>query len=119
MRVLIYANGITDIALCRRYAANHQWQVDDVYGDDHIKGSALERPGIKALFKAAEEGAFDVLLTPSPREISRNLEDYMAIIQYMDSKGVKVLTLGGEEGASLVSTVVVASAEFEDKLSEN
>src|SRR6516165_433022 len=47
---------------CRRRAESEGWRIGEHYRDEGISGSTADRPGYKAMLRAAQAREFDVLL---------------------------------------------------------
>jgi len=72
LRAAIYARYSNDnqreasiedqIEICRRYAAQHGFSVEAVFGDRALSGSGTNRPGYKAMLAQAQRDAFDVII---------------------------------------------------------
>ena len=104
-RVAIYAryssdrqneNSVADqIALCVRHAVGKGWDVTATYQDAAISGSAMaNRPGLLDALAAAEQRAFDILLTEDEDRLARNLEHLAHVANRLEDAGVQIWTLG-------------------------
>jgi site-specific DNA recombinase len=109
MRVAIYARYSSDLqnsrsatdqlAVLREYASRRDWQVVDEFTDEARSGASMhDRPGIRALMKAAEAGRFEGVLSESVDRISRNLKNTADIYERLAFREVKLFTIadGGE-----------------------
>ena len=108
MRIAIYARfssdlqdlrSITDqIALCRERAQNEGWSIVAEYTDAAISGAAIHnRPGLLEMMKAAEAGAFEIVLTESLDRLSRDLEDIAGLHKRLSFLDCKIATLADGE----------------------
>ena len=56
------------------YAAQHSWEVYDIYSDDNYTGSDRNRPAFTRLLEDAEDRRFDIILCKSQSRFTRELE---------------------------------------------
>ncbi|MGN1107618.1 MAG: recombinase family protein [Huintestinicola sp.] len=56
------------------YAAEHSWEVYDIYSDDDYTGSDRNRPAFNRLLKDAEVGKFNIILCKTQSRFTRELE---------------------------------------------
>lgn len=61
-------------AMLTQYAAEHMWEIYDVYSDDDYTGSDRNRPAFNRLLKDAEEGKFNIVLCKTQSRFTRELE---------------------------------------------
>ena len=101
-------------------AERRGWQIVTTYTDAGISGAKgrKDRPGLDAMLKEAQRGAFDVLMAWSIDRIGRSLIDLLATIQhleachvdlYLDQQSLDTTTPAGK----LMFSVTGAFAEFE------
>lgn len=57
-----------------QYAAQHQWEVYDVYSDDDYTGADRNRPAFNKLLVDAEHHRFDIILCKTQSRFTRELE---------------------------------------------
>lgn len=87
------------LRLCRERAASEGWRVADNFSDRAISGASMLRPGLQALFQAAQDGQFDVVLSEALDRLSRDQADIAAIYKRLSFTGVRIVTLAeGEIG---------------------
>jgi DNA invertase Pin-like site-specific DNA recombinase len=96
------------------------WQIVATFNDAGISGakSRKDRPGLDAMLKEAQRGAFDVIMAWSIDRVGRSLIDLLATIQhleachvdlYLDQQAIDTTTPAGK----LMFQVTGAFAEFE------
>ncbi|MEA3309973.1 MAG: recombinase family protein, partial [Chloroflexota bacterium] len=95
MRVALYARVSTDMQAehgksiaaqlreTRQYAQQRHWQVVSEYVDPGFSGTTMDRPGLQALFTAAEHQTFDIVLVHELSRLSRRLFDTFAIFEQL------------------------------------
>ncbi|ATC34128.1 resolvase [Caulobacter vibrioides] len=104
MRVAIYARYSDDkqnpgsiadqLALCRRHARARGWTIINEYTDAAISADLLvTRPGAQALLRAAETGAFDLILVEHQDRLFRNLAENATAFKRLTYFGVGIATL--------------------------
>ncbi|NSY39080.1 serine recombinase [Leisingera sp. ANG59] len=87
------------LRLCRERATSEGWRVADNFSDRAISGASMLRPGLQALFQAAQDGQFDVVLSEALDRLSRDQADIAAIYKRLSFTGVRIVTLAeGEIG---------------------
>jgi site-specific DNA recombinase len=112
MRVAIYARYSSDlqdprsiadqVSACRQRAEREGWTASADFSDAAISGAAIaNRPGLQDLMRAAESGAFDVVVTESLDRLSRDIEDLAHIHKRLAYHGVRVSTLADGEVGTL------------------
>jgi DNA invertase Pin-like site-specific DNA recombinase len=105
---------LTDIAKARG------WQIVATFNDAGISGAKgrKDRPGLDAMLKEAQRGAFDVVMAWSIDRVGRSLIDLLGTIQhleackvdlYLDQQAIDTTTPAGK----LMFQVTGAFAEFE------
>jgi site-specific DNA recombinase len=107
MRVAIYARYSSDnqrdasiadqVRLCRLFASQERWAVEEEYADHAVSGATLLRPGFQALMRDALRKRFDVVLTESLDRLSRDQEDTAGLFKRLTFVGVRVVTLAEGE----------------------
>ncbi|MFH1505278.1 MAG: recombinase family protein [Candidatus Omnitrophota bacterium] len=105
MKVAIYARyssenqsekSIDDqIRVCKRYIKDNDMIVDDghIYIDEAISGSIINRPGLQALEKAAENKEFGALVVDDLSRLSRNNHQMLTLVlkfNYLQAKIIAV-----------------------------
>jgi DNA invertase Pin-like site-specific DNA recombinase len=109
-------------AACRKIAADHGWEIVEVFKDDDRSAySGKRRPGFEALLDAIKAGDVNAVVAWSPMRLIRNpriLEDF---IDLLDAHRVEVAThMAGlydvsTSGGRLVARVVGATAKHESE----
>lgn len=61
-------------AMLLEYAAQHSWEVYDIYSDDNYTGSDRNRPAFTRMLEDAEVHRFDIILCKSQSRFTRELE---------------------------------------------
>ena len=103
MRAALYARYSSDqqraasipdqLRICREVAAREGWDVVADYTDAATSGASLMRPGIQSLMRAAQSGAFGVVLAESLDRFSRDLEDTASLFKRLTFAGVRIVTV--------------------------
>jgi site-specific DNA recombinase len=95
-------NSVEDqFRVCRELVANNGWSVAGEFSDAAISGVTLERPGFRALVKAALDGQFQVIVSEALDRLSRNLSDIARFYEELSFAGVKVVTIAEGEVSEL------------------
>ncbi len=108
MRAAIYARYSSDqqsassiedqIRICRERALRQGWQVVGCYEDPAISGASMVgRPGIQALLREAQSGAFDIVLAEALDRLSRDQADIAILHRQLTYQGIKIITLADGE----------------------
>ena len=117
MKVAIYARyssenqsakSIDDqIRVCKDYAGKNNFLAEDehIYIDEAISGSIVDRPGLQALEKAAENKEFDTVIVDDLSRISRSNHQMLTLIlkfkpYYVTPIKTKTLALLDEKNKS-------------------
>ncbi len=126
-RAALYVRVSTDrqtvenqIAKLTEIATARGWQIVATFDDAGISGAKgrQDRPGLDALLKEAQRGAFDVVMAWSIDRVGRSLIDLLGTIQhleackvdlYLDQQAIDTTTPAGK----LMFQVTGAFAEFE------
>ena len=107
-RVVYYARYSTDkqnacsiedqFRLCEEFAMREKWAVVGSYHDAAISGSGMTlRPGIQALLRDAQAGAFDVVMAEALDRISRDQADVATLFKRLSFEGIAIITLAEGE----------------------
>ena len=107
-RAVIYARYSSDlqsaasiddqVRLCRERAEQERIPVQQVFTDYAISGGSLNnRPGMRSLLEAAQQGGIDVVISEALDRISRDQEDIAAIFKRLQHAEVCLLTLAEGE----------------------
>ncbi len=118
MRVAIYARyssenqsekSIDDqIRVCKAYIKDHDMSVDEkhIYVDEAISGSIVNRPGLQALEKAAENKEFDAVAVDDLSRLSRSNHQMLTLVLKFNYYQVKIISVSdgiitGDDNAKL------------------
>jgi DNA invertase Pin-like site-specific DNA recombinase len=102
MRVATYARVSTDEQTTQNQTAEldryltAQGDGVEVFGrfvDDGVSGSKLSRPAFDRMLKAADEGAFDVLVFWKLDRLGRNTQHLLETVERLKRKGIEVVSL--------------------------
>lgn len=105
MRVAIYARyssenqsekSIDDqVRVCKNYATEHDFSVDEkhIYVDEALSGSLINRPGLQALEKAAENKEFEAVLVDDLSRLSRSNHQMLTIVLKFNYYQVKIVSV--------------------------
>jgi len=105
MRVAIYARyssenqsekSIDDqIRVCKNYIKDHGMTVDDryIYVDEAISGSIINRPGLQALERAAENKEFDAVAVDDLSRISRSNHQMLTLVLKFNYLQIKIISV--------------------------
>ena len=105
MRVAIYARyssanqsekSIDDqIRVCKNYIREHNMTVDDrhIYVDEAISGSIINRPGLQALEKAAEDKEFEAVAVDALSRLSRSNHQMLTMVLKFNYLQVKIVSV--------------------------
>ncbi|MEY8838343.1 recombinase family protein [Cribrihabitans sp. XS_ASV171] len=87
------------VRLCHERAEREGWTLVERFADRAISGASMLRPGLQALFDAAQDGRIDVILAEALDRLSRDQADIAAIYKRLSFAGVRIVTLAeGEIG---------------------
>ncbi|MGP8025219.1 MAG: recombinase family protein [Acidocella sp.] len=111
-RVALYARYSSDnqreasiedqFRICRERVARECWQMAGSYYDAAISGASLiQRPGIQALLRDAQEKRFEVVLAEALDRISRDQADVATLFKHLRFAGVTIVTLAEGEISEL------------------
>lgn len=109
IRAAIYARFSSDlqsdrsiddqIALCREVCAREGMEVVSTFEDRAISGSsAINRPGFRAMLRAAGSRSFDVIVAEDVDRISRDQADWHAARKELDFLGIAIHVATGKVG---------------------
>jgi len=105
MRVAIYARyssenqsekSIDDqIRVCKNYIKEHDMTIDDkhIYIDEAVSGSIINRPGLQALEKAAENKEFDAVAVDDLSRLSRSNHQMLTLVLKFNYLQVKIISV--------------------------
>lgn len=101
-----------------RITSNPDWEFAGVFADEAKTGTKNERPQLKLLLEACDEGRVEMVLVKSISRFARNTVDLLNITRLLCDKGIEVffeennLSTLGEKG-ELLLTLLAATAQAE------
>ena len=105
MKVAIYARyssenqsakSIDDqIRVCKTYAQQNNYLIEDnhIYIDEAVSGSLVNRPGLQALEKAAENKEFDTVIVDDLSRISRSNHQMLTLVLKFNYLQIKLISV--------------------------
>ncbi len=105
MRAAIYARyssenqsekSIDDqIRVCRNYCKEHEISIGDqhIYTDEAVSGSLINRPGLQALEKAAENKEFEAVVVDDLSRLSRSNHQMLTLVLKFNYHQVKLISV--------------------------
>ena len=83
------------IRVCKKYCAEHELTVCDehIYVDEALSGSLLNRPGLQALDKAAENKEFEAVLVDDLSRLSRSNHQMLTLVLKFNYLQVKIISV--------------------------
>ncbi len=105
MKVAIYARyssenqsakSIDDqIRVCKDYASKNNFLAEDnhIYIDEAISGSIIDRPGLHALEKAAENKEFDTVIVDDLSRISRSNHQMLTLVLKFNYLQIRIISV--------------------------
>ena len=105
MKVAIYARYSSEnqsakslddqIRVCKAYASQNNFLVEDehIYVDKAISGSIVNRPGLQALEKAAENKEFDTIIVDDLSRISRSNHQMLTLVLKFNYLQIKIISV--------------------------
>ena len=102
---------------CRRFIADHGWELADEYVDRGESARTADRPQLQAMLaRLAEDPSIEALVVHKLDRLARNLEDHAAVRAALRKAGVQLhsVTESLEDSASgkLVEGILASIAEF-------
>jgi site-specific DNA recombinase len=102
---------------CRRFIADHGWELADEYVDRGESARTADRPQLQAMLaRLAEDPTIEALVVHKLDRLARNLEDHAAVRAALRKAGVQLhsVTESLEDSASgkLVEGILASIAEF-------
>jgi DNA invertase Pin-like site-specific DNA recombinase len=105
-KVVIYARYSTDqqnpasietqIDLATAFVTQHGWTLHNAYVDAGVSGASFEtRPGLQAVLREAQTGAFEVLLCLTLDRLSRDLEHSAKVLKLLQFHEIELWTVHG------------------------
>ena len=105
MKVAIYARyssenqsekSIDDqVRVCKNYIQAHEMIIDDnhIYVDEAMSGSIINRPGLQALEKAAENKEFEAVVVDDLSRLSRSNHQMLTLVLKFNYLQVKIISV--------------------------
>ncbi len=83
------------IRVCKNYLGEHDMSVDDkhIYIDEAISGSVVNRPGLQALEKAAENKEFEAVAVDDLSRLSRSNHQMLTLVLKFDYLQIKLISV--------------------------
>jgi site-specific DNA recombinase len=85
---------------CRAYAAEHGWDVIEVFTDDGMSGSSPNRPRLDAVMHLIRNRECDALVAYDMTRFTRDASGLASILADADAVGVTVATADGRLGGT-------------------
>ncbi len=107
---------------CEAYILSQRhegWKlVPDAYDDGGYSGGTMERPGLKALMQAVEDGLVDVIVVYKVDRLTRSLADFAKIVEILDEKQASFVSITQAFNTTtsmgrLTLNVLLSFAQFE------
>jgi len=83
------------VRVCKRYCAEHELTINDVqiYVDEAVSGSLINRPGLQALEKAAESKEFEAVVVDDLSRLSRSNHQMLTLVLKFNYYQVKLISV--------------------------
>jgi len=83
------------VRVCKRYCSEHELTVSDeqIYVDEAISGSLINRPGLQALEKAAENKEFEAVVVDDLSRLSRSNHQMLTLVLKFNYYQVKLISV--------------------------
>jgi len=83
------------VRVCKRYCSEHELTVSDeqIYVDEAISGSLVNRPGLQALDKAAENKEFEAVVVDDLSRLSRSNHQMLTLVLKFNYYQVKLVSV--------------------------
>jgi len=107
---------------CEAYILSQRhegWElVPDAYDDGGYSGGTMERPGLKALMQAVENGLVDVIVVYKVDRLTRSLADFAKIVEILDDRKASFVSITQAFNTTtsmgrLTLNVLLSFAQFE------
>ncbi len=82
------------LALCRRRVDELGGSVVREFSDYAISGTNAERPGLRSLMQAAQDGEFDAVISEALDRLSRDQENIAGLYKRLSHRGIEIVTVG-------------------------
>ena len=102
----------------RGYCDLEDWIIYDVYIDENITGSTLDRPEFNRLMRNAKAGKFNVLFGYRIDRISRSNKDWHYLLEEMEELGIAIRTIDPQLNTAdatgrLIRDILISFSQFE------
>jgi DNA invertase Pin-like site-specific DNA recombinase len=91
-------------AICQKLAAELKAKIEAEYIDNGVSGTAIDRPGLRALFEHLEKTHVDFVIMTHGYRLARKMDLYLKLIAQIGRLGATVITrdrhvyiFGGEQ----------------------
>src|SRR3989338_4265615 len=83
------------VRVCKRYCSEHEITVSDehIYVDEAISGSLVNRPGLQALEKAAENKEFEAVVVDDLSRLSRSNHQMLTLVLKFNYYQIKIISV--------------------------
>jgi len=83
------------VRVCKRYAQENEFLVDEkyIYVDEALSGSLINRPGLQALEKAAENKEFEAVIVDDLSRLSRSNHQMLTLVLKFNYLQVKIISV--------------------------
>ena len=104
---------------CREYAKHKNYEVTEVFQDDGVSGSLIERPGMKALlqFLKHEKDNEPVVIIDDISRLARGLEAHIQLRTSISSAGGKLespsIEFGEDSDSQLVENLLASVSQHQ------
>jgi DNA invertase Pin-like site-specific DNA recombinase len=79
---------------CKKFLSLHpDWELTDVYREEGVSGTTLNRPQFQRLLNDVRQKKFDLLLVNDIDRLGRNLKDFLNVWQIFDENQVKFISI--------------------------
>jgi len=93
MNLVTDSPGHQQVGDLRTYAESKGWTIQGEYLDQGMSGLQFDRPGLTRLLEACRSGEVDVVVVTDHARISRDLTVLLALLERLESLGVRVVAL--------------------------
>ncbi|HEY5082232.1 MAG TPA: recombinase family protein [Bauldia sp.] len=105
------------VAVCRAYAEQNGFDVVQVYSDEAVSGTSLNRRNAwRQLMRDAEDEKFSVVIAEHLDRVSRNTGDYHRESEVLESLGIELHTRSGRLGFLEAGITALVAENFSREL---